>query len=79
MWHYCGQGKCIQGFGGELEEKRLLGKRSLSLEDNIKVDKINKVGWFGLEQSGSGWKWLLLTNTVMILLLPQNAENFLNS
>jgi hypothetical protein len=35
--------RCIQGFGGEPERKRRLGKPSRRLEDNIKMD-LQEVG-----------------------------------
>ena len=35
---YGGEGRCIQGFGGEPEGKRPLGRPKRRLEDNIKVD-----------------------------------------
>jgi len=34
----CGGRRCIRSFGGENEGKRLLGRRRLRWEDNIKMD-----------------------------------------
>ena len=54
MWHVWEEERCIQGFGGEPEGRRPLGRPKHRWEDNIKMD-LREVGWeHGLDRSGSG-------------------------
>ena len=50
---YGGRERCAQGFGGEPEGKRPLGRPRRRWEDNIKMDLQN---WEGVV--GTGWSWL---------------------
>ena len=52
---YLGEERGIQGFGGEIEGKRPLGRPRRRWEDNIKMD-LQEVGMgrHGLNRSGSG-------------------------
>jgi hypothetical protein len=60
---------CVQGFGGEPEGKRPLGRPRRRWEDGIKVD-LKEIGWGSVE-----WiqlvqdrgQWRALVNTVMNL------------
>ena len=53
MWRVWGQGRRIQGFGGEAEVKRPLGRPRRRWDDNIKMDP-QEVGWVHwLDYSGS--------------------------
>ena len=45
---YRGEVRCIQGFGGELEGKRPLGRPRRRWEDNIKMD-LQEVGCDGMD------------------------------
>ena len=66
---------------GKPERRRPPGRPRRRWEDNIKMD-LREVGWCGI-----GWIdlaqdrdwWRALVNAVMILQVPQNAGNFLNS
>jgi hypothetical protein len=40
-------------FVGKPEVKKPLGKPKLRCEDNSKVDLRDRMGWYGLDQSGS--------------------------
>ena len=64
--------RCIQGFGGETEGKRPLGRARHRWEDNIKMD-LQKVicgsmDWIELAQDRD--KWHALVNVVMNLWIP---------
>ena len=53
---YGGGERCVQGFGGEPEGKRPLGRPRRRWEDNIKMD-LQEVGCggYGLDRVGSGY------------------------
>jgi len=59
---YEGEKKCIQSIGGEIEEKRPLGRPSCRREDNIKMD-LQEVewgmDWIDLAQVRDGWRALV--------------------
>ena len=50
---YWGEERCIQGFGGEIEESKLLDRLRRRWEDNIKMD-LREVEW----GAGTGSIWL---------------------
>jgi len=43
---YWGEERCIQGFGGETEGKRPLGRLKVRWEDNVNMD-LQEVEWGG--------------------------------
>jgi len=52
---YGGEKRCIQGFGGKFEGKRLLGRPRQRWENNIKMDLQEGGLWrCGLDRAGSG-------------------------
>jgi len=63
---------CIEGFGGEPEGKRPLGRPRHRWEDNIKVD-LQAFGWWGMDwidlaqNRKSSWAFV---NAVMKLRFP---------
>jgi hypothetical protein len=66
---------------GKLEGRRPLGRPRCRWEDNIKMD-LREVGyggadWVDLAQDRDRWRALVYT--VMNLLVPYNAGNFLGS
>ena len=66
---------------GKPEGKRPMGRPRRRWEDNIKMD-LQEVGggcedWMKLSQDRDRWR--ALVSTVMNLLFPKNAENFLTS
>jgi hypothetical protein len=61
---------------GKPEGKGRLGRPRLRWVDNIKMD-LGEVGWGDVDQIGLAQdkdKWRALVNSVMNLLVPQNAE-----
>jgi hypothetical protein len=64
---------------GKPEGKRPLGRPRRKWEDNIKMNLreigFEGVNWIHLPQERD--RWLALVNTVMNLLVPQKAGNFL--
>ena len=66
---------------GKPEGWRLRGRPRRRWEDNIKMDL--REGWMGghrlIDLAQDRDRWRALVNTVMNLLVPQNAENFLSS
>jgi hypothetical protein len=56
---HAGEEKGMQGFGGEIEGKRLLGKPRHRLEDNIKMD-LKERAWIGLIWLTIGTSGILL-------------------
>jgi hypothetical protein len=59
--------RCIQGYDGEPERKRPLGRPRLRWKNNIKTD-LQEVKWIDLAQN-RGW-WRALVNAVMNLRVP---------
>jgi hypothetical protein len=61
-----------EGFGGEPEEKRLLGSHRRRWEDNVKMDVqevvCGSMDWIDLAQDRDRWR--ALVNAVMNILLP---------
>jgi len=69
---YGGGERRIQGFGGETEGRRPLGRPRRRWEDNIKID-LQEVGcgvmdWIELAQDTDGWR--ALVNAVMNVRVP---------
>ena len=62
----------IQGFGGENEGRRPLGRPRYRWEDNIKMDLqevgCGVMGWIDLAQERDSWR--ALVNVVMNLRVP---------
>jgi hypothetical protein len=59
-WHYAKE-RCLQGFGGKSEGKRLLGRPRLIRKGNIGID-IKYAGWegmnwIGLAENRDKWHW----------------------
>jgi hypothetical protein len=64
--------RCIQGFGGESEEKRPLGRARHRWEGNIKMD-LQDMGWEGMDCMDLAQerdRWWALVNAVMNLQVP---------
>ena len=69
---YLGRERCAQGFGGEPEVRRPLGRPRCRWEDNIKMD-LEEVGrgcgdWMELAQDRD--RWQALVSTVMNFRVP---------
>ena len=69
---YGGEERRIQGFGGEPQEKRPLGRPSRRWEDNIKMN-LQEIGcgamdWIELAQDRD--RWWTLVNAVTKLRVP---------
>jgi hypothetical protein len=69
---YGGEERRIQGFSGEAEGKKLLGRPRRRWEDSIKMD-LQEVGceimdWIELVQDRDRWRALI--NAVMNVLVP---------
>jgi len=76
-----GEERCTQGFGGEPEEKRPLGRARHRWEDNIKMD-LQDVAWESMgcmDLAQDRDRWWALVNAVMNLQVPWNVGNFLTS
>jgi hypothetical protein len=58
---YGGDKMYVQGFGGENEEKRPLGRPRCRWENNIKMD-LQKVGWGAL----TGLMWLRIGTSAFV-------------
>jgi len=69
---YGGGERCVQGFGGETEGKRPLGRPRRRWEDNIKMDLWEVGGgcgdWTELAQDRD--RWWALVSTVMNFQVP---------
>ena len=65
---YGGEERCVQGFGGDIERKRSLGRRSRQRwEHNIKID-FKEMGWEGvdwIDLPEHNDKWQASENAVM--------------
>jgi hypothetical protein len=59
--------RCIQGFDGEPEGKKPLGRLRLRWKNNIKTD-LQEVDWIDLAQNRGLWR--ALVNAVMNLRVP---------
>ena len=72
MQHVWGEDRRIQGFGGEPEGKRPLGRSRRRWEDNIKMDLqefgCGGVDWVELTQNRDRWREIV--NVVMNLQVP---------
>jgi hypothetical protein len=71
--------RCIQGFSGETEGKRPLGRHRRRWEDDINVDiqEMGRVGmeWIAVVQDRDRCR--AVVNAIMSLQVPQNTGNFL--
>jgi len=69
---YRGEERHIQGFGGEPEGKRPLGRPRGRWEDNIKLDlqKVGSGGMDWIELAEDRNRWQALVNAVMNLRVP---------
>jgi hypothetical protein len=66
---------------GKLEVKRPLGTLRHRCVDNIKMD-LREIGWgvmHWIDLAQYRDQWMVLLNTVMSLLVPQNVGKLLNS
>jgi len=69
---YGGEERCVQGFGGEPEGKRPVGRPRRRWEDNIMMDlqevQCEFMEWIKLAQDRDSWR--ALVNAVMNLRVP---------